>query len=410
MNYKNDVIYLLKYNEKKDILEVVEEKINNLYIHWLDKYEKDLLKKDSNYVYSLYDFENMINTLNMFSSEIIDSDKKKLNKAYCNNLSGSEDDKIIYLVYLRNYTNFLKANPKANKHELLNIFFSEISSRYQKNKDLSKAIKGFIEKSFYELEYITRCVSFNQFEKDNLVWISSHRIKGFNSETLQSLTSKNDFEVRIRTNFGFGKKSFFKIKVYYKDNEIISFDEFVNDAQLVDNYLIEYSPKYDNWKYVLNYIKEISNMYVLRKNDFFIFIIQHINDCIKHFEKIIEQDIIKQNYYIKDFFYQRCDSRNILFYKITKLNYLINHIKSLSEEIEFINIDIEITKIQNLVKKMIQKMGNEAEIINKEILKITEEEILSLEISFLKKDLEQDLKEISDKLNEFKLFLLTIQE
>lgn len=401
MNYVNDVIYLLKYDKEKNLFEVINQEVENIYKNCLNKYENDLLKKDKNYEYSVYDFEKMINTLNLFNPEIINSDKKKLNKAFCYNFDGYDDDKIIYFNYLKSYIKILETNSEVDKNELLNNFFSQIFLKYE-NKYFSKAIKGIIERCFYELEYLTRYLSFDAFEKDESICISSHKMKGFKS---LCFSINNDLEIEVKTNFGFGKKSYLKVKIYYKNNQIISIDEFSSqDSQLVDNHLIQFKPEYNNWNSVLNYIKEISNLYLKNKNDFFSFLAKNLDNCIQYSEKIIDEEIIKVDSFFTIFFH-RNDLRETLFYKITRISYIFSHLKNLLEENnKFISINIQIIKTNLLLKKLVAKLEKEVEIINKEILKIKLEQVILNEQNrgnFFS-SLEYDLEVFIQKIEEFK--------
>ena len=123
MDFKDDVIYTLKYDSKNQVLNLNQEKIKNDYVHCLDKYKEDLFKKDENYEYSLYDFEKLISTLNMFNPVIINSNIEKLNKAYCYNLSGRDYDRIKYFGIIKECVNIFKSNPKNDKKVLLNLIF-----------------------------------------------------------------------------------------------------------------------------------------------------------------------------------------------------------------------------------------------------------------------------------------------
>ena len=405
MDFKDDVIYTLKYDSKNQVLNLNQEKIKNDYVHCLDKYKEDLFKKDENYEYSLYDFEKLISTLNMFNPVIINSNIEKLNKAYCYNLSGRDYDRIKYFGIIKECVNIFKSNPKNDKKVLLNLIFYKNFSNYE-DKYFSKVIKNFIEKCFNELEYYTKVATFNKIyeenEKDRFTFLSSHRRKGFNSISfpLKSISFPlSNLEFVVKTNFGFGNSSFLRLKIYYKNNQLISFEQFISkDSQLIDNAFIDYKVKHNQWFEVMTSIKYISDIYCTNEIEFIgIFILKNLEKNIYFCEKIIDKEIIEVD--ICDDFSESTPYLETLHYKIARICYLTNHINNMLEYRNTINFENIIYRTKYLVKKLIEKL-------DKEII-ISEEKNCKQDKSSTFSNLKDPKNMFLEKIEEFNNFLIS---
>lgn len=398
MDFKDDVIYTLKYDSKNQVLNLNQEKIKNDYVHCLDKYKEDLYKKDENYEYSLYDFEKLISTLNMFNPVIINSNIEKLNKAYCYNLSGRDDDRIKYFGIIKECVNIFKSNPKNDKKVLLNLIFYKNFSNYE-DKYFSKVIKNFIEKCFNELEYYTKVATFNKIyeenKKDRFTFLSSHRRKGFNSISFPL----SNLEFVVKTNFGFGNSSFLRLKIYYKNNQLISFEQFISkDSQLIDNAFIDYKVKHNQWFEVMTSIKYISDIYCTNEIEFIgIFILKNLEKNIYFCEKIIDKEIIELD--ICDDFSESTPYLETLHYKIARICYLTNHINNMLEYRNTINFENIINRTKYLVKKLIEKL-------DKEII-ISEEKNCKQDKSSTFSNLKDPKNMFLEKIEEFNNFLIS---
>lgn len=97
----------------------------------------------------------------------------------------------------------------------------------------------------------------------------SHRLTGW-SNPIYKLT--NDLYMEIKTNFGYGRSSYFFTKLRYKDIDIIPYSELILYRHRKAAEIIRYSQKYplknSSWVDALNYAKDSCNASLLNLKEF----------------------------------------------------------------------------------------------------------------------------------------------
>jgi hypothetical protein len=140
--------------------------------------------------------------------------------------------------------------------------FSELSVKSTKKEILSE-LKRYI------LAYSLNKV-FIQIAEIERIKIFSHRMIGWSNPIFR--VSEN-FSVEIKTNFGFGKKSYFYSKLIFRDLEIIPFSDLVNYEKStydeIINYTRKYSLKNDSWINAIQFVSDANNLLLSDKKAFF---------------------------------------------------------------------------------------------------------------------------------------------
>lgn len=146
--------------------------------------------------------------------------------------------------------------------------------------------------AFRFLKAREQCLSSN---KDSVVF--SHRYRGW-SQPRKKLD--DNFGLEFKTNFGYGKSSYFYLVIFYKDIQICNFTDWI-DYKLAEisemhrytrKYEHEYSEKFiDNnlWSHAMREASEICNCYLGNENKFIeLYIVDSLEYMVSNLEAIID--------------------------------------------------------------------------------------------------------------------------
>ena len=82
----------------------------------------------------------------------------------------------------------------------------------------------------------------------------------------------DDILISVRTNFCYGSSAYFYVNLNYKGINILPYSDIVTYfwSNMMDNvrYTRDYYPFRSNWKYVLSFVKEVSNMITIDRKRF----------------------------------------------------------------------------------------------------------------------------------------------
>ena len=233
-------------------------------------------------------------------------------------------------------------------HSSNDLTNEEKKSEVLKDKeDLKELLKK------HDLAYAIELAYENAINDSNIVAIS-HRKHGW---SYPSFDLTKNLNVQFLTNFGYGGRSYFYVKLRFKNIDIIPFSEWVRYEDSRYDELISYSQDYrvDNhsWQGAMVYIKSAVNL------------------CVKDEEKFVEKYITSECEWLvsglKDIIAERKQMNNFdekidrMDYKGRKVSGALDFIKSIKEYKSVISVKKFIGNIEQLNKDilpiLLQELG-----------------------------------------------------
>lgn len=260
-------------------------------------------------------------------------------------------------------------------------------------------------------------VTLNNVHKDKSNFLFSHRFKGW-SQPGYELTK--DLKLKFATNFGYGKSSYFRLIVVYKDVDLINFIEWIDyrvkGASVVKSYTRKYEGliqdagpinkfiNNDKWLEAIKETKLICETYLKDENEFIDeFIYKSLDKMVKELNEIAEFSITdKQLDEGHRLFNETLDSLKykkigidsqvvpvvVMSVKGEKITGALDFISNIMQLKKFFSVDEHVFRIKELNKRLLPMMDSE--------LALIPESKRKLDVSLDR--LYQDLKEIDDEL------------
>lgn len=386
----NDFIYpSVNTNFKDDT--TVKEKINEEVLCVLRKnrltnqIEVDYVKIENPFSKIIDNFSTLCDNPNSSLQEIINFIKKteELNQLstlyhYCVYLNGS------YQAFNANNQDTLVAI--NNMQQLIMLNFKNDPEKYDRNKAISDY------KNELKAKYIlwSKAYSINKTYRfcyeDKSILTFSHRIDGWSNPIYQLTTN---FSVEIKTNFGYGRASYFYTKLKYKDIEITPFSEWIDYEFAKFSEIVRYTQSHflhnEYWLDAIEYSRDACN---LSMTDEIKFIEKYVIDECEKMVKGLEEIFNKEHFSFKN--------REKKQYTIDKTGHVLIEFRGekISGALDFISKILEFEKIAS-----IQSFINRIEVCNKRIhpILVDESKILKVKISNLTEE-KNALKPQYDKL------------
>ena len=293
------------------------------------------------------------------------------------NLSYDQPNKLGYYVLNRLkrakknlllYSNWTKLAAKANKKDLLLRLM---------NHELA-----------YSLEKTYRKV---KNDPDVLAW--SHRKLGW---TYPEFKLTNKLEMQFLTNFGYGRVSYFYLKLKYKNIDIIPFSEWIRYRSPRYDELIQYSQEYDldneSWNEAMEYAAEAVNLCVTDEAEF-------IETYITRECKRLSNGLMK--IYSQNESYDDESNRAEIDFKGEKITGALNLIESIAEYESIIKVSNFIEEIEQLNQDLLPYLTSEYEQINSELNRAS---VRLIELEPVYKEMIAGyfyLRKLSDRINHF---------
>ncbi|GEM_PF-5152166 len=169
------------------------------------------------------------------------------------------------------------------------------------NIDTSEIVKDSLREVIrgYYYAYLLKSYYRNYDNNDNVI-AYSHRIRGFNK---RRLTIDNDFEIVIKTNFGYGNSSYFYATVIFQNVSILRYSrmilyDFAEAAELLlSTKILTVDEK--SWNELFDYIISVYNDYRLRglNGKFGKYVRKSLSDFVMLFEKVLTE---RSFFYVDD--------------------------------------------------------------------------------------------------------------
>lgn len=203
-----------------------------------------------------------------------------------------------YCVYLHGTYQAFSANNQDTITEITEII-NESQLRLlnkENNYEIEKAIAEYTAKLKKKYVLWSKAYSINKTyrfcQQDKSILTFSHRITGWSNPVYQ-LTP--DFSVEIKTNFGFGKSSYFYTKLKYKNIDIIPFSYWVNYQFAKFSDLARYTQLHvlqnESWLEAMEFSRDACNLSMTDETKFVEkYIIDECESMVSGLEKILNKE------------------------------------------------------------------------------------------------------------------------
>lgn len=214
-------------------------------------------------------FKNKLTTRIDLQRFIQNSDLMKLYRPYCHTTLWNQAD---YLPLSNHGLDDLKeSTQKYDKFDQklkesglsIEAYQSEIQNLHERGKKL--LVDEIQDRSnAYNLLKAYEDIS----QRDNII-AYSHAQKGV-CNMVKKITS--EFKVQISTNFGYGDASTFFVNIWFREQKVLAYDEWMkyhdSDADKLSKFSKKFSVSIYSWINSLNFCKEITNTYLGRSDNF----------------------------------------------------------------------------------------------------------------------------------------------
>ncbi len=196
----------------------------------------------------------------------------------------------------------------------------------------------------------------------------SHRICGW-SNPVHKLTE--NFSIELKTNFGYGKSSYFYTKIKYKDIEVIPFSDWIKyrkaDASEIIRYTQSYKLENEYWYDALTFAKDACNISLSNEE---LFVKKYIIDeCEKMVNGLV--DIFNNDYYFFEGDGKGYESdlkgRVLITFRGEKISGALSFISKIIELCSIIEVSEFISKIETCNKLLQPILVTELNCINIEV-------------------------------------------
>ncbi|MEY5047534.1 MAG: hypothetical protein RLZZ175_893 [Bacteroidota bacterium] len=330
-------------------------------------------------------FSNICNTQNIENIIEFISNSKALNELnsnyrYCIKLSGHNEglkEKPNLIEDIKKRYKIIEEN--KNQYDLI-ITNSTIKGQNDFEKNIND-LKDTILNTFIlwnKASSISKC--YYKCQKDTSILTFSHRINGWSNPVYQ-LT--DNFSIEIKTNFGYGKSSYFYIKLKFKEIEITPLSEWIEYEFAKFSEIIRYTQSYplvnEAWSDVMKYSKDACNLSIINEMLFIDkYILKECEIMVNGLENILnnEEFLFKK---INTFEKIKVNKEGILLidFRGEKISGALDFINKILEYENISTISAFINRIEICNKKIQPTLLIESENIKKTLLN------LSLEIESL---------------------------
>ena len=355
----------------EDFLVVLKRNVNNLITKDLEFIPKTLIKEIEEFIIFFDDQNQTLKNLISYVEKNNTIPEIYSPHNYCDELTGVNQSKLFFKQHI-----IQKINKKIDE---LKIDFNKLQSE-------SKVVKEIFENLKNEYLICYKSYSINLAYKkckeiNSQIIVYSHRICGW-SNPIYNLNE--NFSVEIKTNFGYGSKSYFYVLIKYKDiylspfsdwvfyennrfGEIIRFTKLFHRQKL--NSIYHKTIKNEFWEDAMNFVKDACNKSITDEEKFIQeYIIDECEKMVNGLEKIFYNNkvIFKNN--IDDKYYP-IDKKghSLMDFRGEKISGALEFVNKILEFKNITKIDSFINKLEELNKKIQPELKQEIKLINFEL-------------------------------------------
>jgi len=366
MIVNEDFIYALY--ENIDEVSLIEIPIENNLLHIISKLE-DLCDNPNTTLLNIYKFlqsKDELNTLNG-ATDYCEDLKTPFQEFYADN---QEKINKIFNQYI-----LFKNNPNQREKE-------KFKFKFKIKRDYILWSKATAINNAY-----------NVCRQHSVNIAFSHRKRGWTNPAYQLTTN---FSVEMKTNFGYGRNSYFYVIIKYKEIQIIPFSDWIIYENAKFSELIHYTKSYnlysECWKEAMHFARDACNLSI---NNVDAFIKEYvINECekmINGLQKILKDKKLSfKNQKDNSYYPVEKTGRALLNLQGEKISGALNFLSKIIEFNNIAKVDIFIKKIESFNIKFYPILIKEIGVIIPEINKLEEEKkILSKKLKSYEKEKEE---------------------
>ncbi len=211
--------------------------------------------------------------------------------------------------------------------------------------------------------------------EDKSVLTFSHRINGW-SNPIYQLTP--NFSVEIKTNFGYGRASYFYTKLRYKNIDITPFSEWIDYEIALFSEIVRYTQAYnlrnEYWQDAMEFSKDACN---LSREDELKFVEKYILEECENMVSGLEGIFLKESFTFKnrESRHYTVDKRGhvLVEFRGEKISGALDFISKILEFDKITSIREFIDRIESCNKRIQPILIEESKIIDRKIAKLNEE-------------------------------------
>lgn len=286
-----------------------------------------------------------------------------------------------YCVNLRGAFPAFSANNRATILEINNrqelILFNKKTNPL--NYDIHKATRDYKEelKTKYNLWHEAYSINkaYRLCHEDNSILTFSHRIDGWSNPVYQ-LTP--NFSVEIKTNFGYGRASYFYTKLKYKNIEITPFSEWIDYEFAKFSEIVRYTQSHilrnEFWLEAMEFAKNACNLSMTDESKF---VEKYIIEECERMVTGLEEMFTKEHFTFKNQeneHYSTDKKGHVLVeFRGEKISGALDFISKILEFEKFASIKTFIKRIEACNKKIQPILIDESKVIKVKISNLTGE-------------------------------------
>lgn len=271
------------------------------------------------------------------------------------------------------------------------------NSLIESSENLRKELINFLNQDFcvyialwihaYRLER-----TINKASEDKRHILFSHSYKGWSQP---SYRFTKDLELQIATNFGYGRSSYFRLIIVYKNIKLINFIEWIDYKVKGASVIKSYTRKYEgfessagvsnrfinnsNWIEAINDTKQICETYLMNEKEFINeFIYKSLDSMVNELDKIFEVNILDKQFNkehrlfddtLESLELKKTVSNSsaisvvVMSVKGEKITGALDLISNIMQLDSFFSVDEHITRIRKLNERLLPLMKNELKTI-----------------------------------------------
>lgn len=356
-NFKDDTA--LKENINEEVLCVLRKNklTNQIEVDYVS-IEKPLAKIIDNFATLCDNPNSTLQQVINFIRTTTELNQLTTHYRYCVYLSGS------YQAFNANHQNTITEIVNRQQLMLLN---QKNTETYDINKDIADFKQELKAKYILWNKAFSINKTYRLCHEDNSILTFSHRIDGWSNPVYQLTTN---FSVEIKTNFGYGRSSYFYTKLKYKNIEITPFSEWIDYEFAKFSEIVRYTQSHilrnEYWLEAMDFSKDACN---LSMTDEVTFVEKYVIDECERMVSGLEDIFNKEHFSFKN--------REKNQYNVDKKGHVLVEFRGekISGALDFISKILEFEKIAS-IKSFIKRI----EECNKRIQSILVDESIIIKV------------------------------
>ena len=265
----------------------------------------------------------------------------------------------------------------SNRQQLMLLNKKENPDTY----DLDMAISEY--KQELKKKYVLWCKAYSISKtyrichEDKSILTFSHRIDGWSNPVYQLTLN---FSVEIKTNFGYGRASYFYTKLKYKNIEITPFSEWIDYEFAKFSEIVRYTQSHllnnEYWLEAMEFSRDACNLSMINEAKFVEkYVIDECESMVSGLEEIFNKEHFSfKNKYRREREYTVDKKGYVLVeFRGEKISGALDFISKILEFEKIASIKSFITRIEDCNKRIQPMLIDEAKIIKVKIVNLTEE-------------------------------------